>query len=435
MVAQEVAPTAPDLQLCTLQYIETVDLYDEISKAFETIRFEDPHLEIKEHSIPPEMRARCVVIRCSLCPILPTLMSRNEDQSIILAGETAASVGSHVNLMAGDEAAPIAPDRDVQHCMLQCSETVDSDDETCEAIKTIRVEDPHVGIKECPITPDIDDGDNGVVLVGEKAASDEIVNSDDETSEALEKNIPLEDPHLRIREPTLMNRNNDIVLAGKTAASNGSLVNLMEGDVVARTAPDDFLRLVDPCLRIRGYAIIPPQTITGNKIPSIVFFRQLDLHMGITMFLVPPNMYARRFKHQDTGAGKSSLINLLAGKEVARTSPDMQRCTMHWREYNIGFGDTSYKVFDTVGLEAPQLGIKSGIDLLLFCVRAGRVTATLQSNYRLFHEFLCEKKIPIVLATTNLEREKRMEDWWERNKGAFDNYQIKVVGHCVHRRR
>ncbi|KAG1840222.1 P-loop containing nucleoside triphosphate hydrolase protein [Suillus tomentosus] len=165
----------------------------------------------------------------------------------------------------------------------------------------------------------------------------------------------------------------------------------------------------------------------------------------------------RRTKRQsivlfgDTGAGKSSLINLMAGKKVARTSPDMQRCTMHWQEYDISFGDTSYKVYDTIGLEAPQLGIKEylefvenayqlvkqldkqgGIDLLLFCVRAGRVTATLQNNYRLFHEFLCEKKIPIVLAITNLERENRMEDWWERNKGTFDKYQIKVAGHaCI----
>ncbi|KAG1812615.1 uncharacterized protein BJ212DRAFT_460427 [Suillus subaureus] len=281
VVVGEVAPTAPDLRLCTLQYIETVDMDDEISKAFETIRLEDPHLEIKEHSIPPEMGAR------------------DEDQSIILAGETAASVDLHVNLMAGDEAASTAPN--MQRCMLQCSETVDSDDETFEAIDTIRLEDPHIGIKEYPITPDIDDGNNDIVLVGETVASDgsrgnlvvgggvadigrcmlqcsEIDNSDDETSSAFET-IPLEDPHLGIREPTLMSRNNDIILAGKTVASNGSLVNLMEGDVVARTAPDvrrhvlqrsetvhlddktskAFLRLVDPCLRIRGYTIIPPQ--------------------------------------------------------------------------------------------------------------------------------------------------------------------------------
>ncbi|KAG2355328.1 P-loop containing nucleoside triphosphate hydrolase protein [Suillus spraguei] len=153
----------------------------------------------------------------------------------------------------------------------------------------------------------------------------------------------------------------------------------------------------------------------------------------------------------ETGAGKSSLINLMAEKEVANTSPDMQRCTMQWNKYTIGFSGDSYTVFDTIGLEEPQLGIKEylesvenayrlikeldkqgGIDLLLFCVRAGRVTATLQSNYRLFNEFLCEKKVPIVLAITNLEREKRMEDWWERNHSTFEKYQIQVAGHaCI----
>jgi predicted GTPase len=153
----------------------------------------------------------------------------------------------------------------------------------------------------------------------------------------------------------------------------------------------------------------------------------------------------------ETGAGKSSLINLMAEEEVADTSPDMQRCTMRWQEFNINFNNNSYTVFDTIGLEEPQLGIKEylesvenayrlikeldkrgGIDLLLFCVRAGRVTATLQSNYRLFHEFLCEKKVPIVLAITNLEREQRMEDWWVRNHSTFDKYQIHVAGHaCI----
>ncbi|KAG1761986.1 hypothetical protein EDD22DRAFT_893801 [Suillus occidentalis] len=156
-------------------------------------------------------------------------------------------------------------------------------------------------------------------------------------------------------------------------------------------------------------------------------------------------------KPRHTGAGKSSLINLMAEKEVAHTSPDMQRCTMHWQKFNIDFNKNSYTVFDTIGLEEPQLGIKEylesvenayrlikeldsqgGIDLLLFCVRAGRVTATLQSNYRLFHEFLCEKKVPIVLAITNLEREHRMEDWWLRNHHTFDKYQIHVAGHaCI----
>ncbi|KAG1745397.1 uncharacterized protein EDB91DRAFT_1022151, partial [Suillus paluster] len=38
------------------------------------------------------------------------------------------------------------------------------------------------------------------------------------------------------------------------------------------------------------------------------------------------------------------------------------------------------------------------IDLLLFCIRAERLTTTVRSSYRLFHDFFCEKKVSIVLA-------------------------------------
>jgi len=152
-----------------------------------------------------------------------------------------------------------------------------------------------------------------------------------------------------------------------------------------------------------------------------------------------------------TGAGKSSLVNLMAGGERAQTSLGTERCTMHWEEHPIAFDECNYKVFDTVGLEEPQLGIKEylnvivnarslitkldnegGIDLLLFCVRAGRLSATLQNNYRLFYEWLCEKKVPIVIVITGLEREVNMEDWWTRYKGSFDRLNIVVDDHvCI----
>ncbi|KAJ8593882.1 P-loop containing nucleoside triphosphate hydrolase protein, partial [Rhizopogon salebrosus TDB-379] len=154
----------------------------------------------------------------------------------------------------------------------------------------------------------------------------------------------------------------------------------------------------------------------------------------------------------ETGAGKSSVVNLMARRDRAKTSPDMERCTLDWQEHPVAFDGCVYKVFDTVGLEEPQLGMKEyldiivnaynlikklntegGIDLLLFCVRAGRVTATLQTNYRLFYEWLCEKKVPIALVLTGLEREpKSMEDWWTRNKHIFAKYEIRVAGHaCI----
>ncbi|KAG1745336.1 uncharacterized protein EDB91DRAFT_1120418 [Suillus paluster] len=142
----------------------------------------------------------------------------------------------------------------------------------------------------------------------------------------------------------------------------------------------------------------------------------------------------------------------MAGRDIAHTSSDSHRCTLHWSEYSMAFEDgTQYQVFDTVGLEEPRLQTKEylsaitnayglintlrergGIDLLLFCIRGGRVTATMQSNYRLFFEFLCEEKVPLALVVTNLERETNMEDWYTRNKGHLEKHNIRFVGHaCI----
>jgi tRNA U34 5-carboxymethylaminomethyl modifying GTPase MnmE/TrmE len=152
-----------------------------------------------------------------------------------------------------------------------------------------------------------------------------------------------------------------------------------------------------------------------------------------------------------TGAGKSSLVNLMAGEERADTSPDTLRCTMHWKEYPIAFDGYNYRVFDTMGLTEPQLEIQEyldaivdarnlimkldsegGIDLLLFCVRASKVSTTTQNNYRLFYEWLCEKKVPIVLVVTGLEGKQHMEDWWTEHETTLDKYEVSVNGHaCI----
>ncbi|KAG1737395.1 P-loop containing nucleoside triphosphate hydrolase protein [Suillus lakei] len=164
------------------------------------------------------------------------------------------------------------------------------------------------------------------------------------------------------------------------------------------------------------------------------------------------NKHANIVLFGQAGVGKSSLVNLMAGKDVAGTSMDLKSCTMQWQEYPIEFDGKSYKVFDTVGLEEPQLGIpqyldavenaysliqalerQGGIDLLLFCMRAGRLTATLQNNYRLFHEFLCDKKVPTVVVITYLENEVgEMDAWWKRNEVIFYDREVHVAGHaCI----
>lgn len=223
-----------------LQCSETVDPDDKTFEAIETIRLEDPHIGIKEYPITSDIDDECVFFICSLCNALPTLTSRNND--VVLPGEIAESNSSRINLVVGGGVAPTAPD--IECRMLQRSEIVDSDDEASEVPGTIRLEDPHLGI----------------------------------------------------RQPTLMSRKNVVVLARKTTASNGSLVNLIVGDVVVRTAPDVrhhllqwsktvylddntfkvFLRLVNLPLRARGYTSITPKMGTRCTV-----FRFSSYHIPI----------------------------------------------------------------------------------------------------------------------------------------------------------
>jgi len=147
------------------------------------------------------------------------------------------------------------------------------------------------------------------------------------------------------------------------------------------------------------------------------------------------------------GVGKSSVINLMAGQHIAKTSPDIEH-NLCLGEHALKFNGHGYKVFETAGLRRTRLGMKEyldiivdmhnliakldnegGINLLIFCVRASKDTAILQTNYQLFYKWLCEGKVPVVLVLTGLEREQNMEDWWNRHQQRYD---IRVDGHaCI----
>ena len=49
------------------------------------------------------------------------------------------------------------------------------------------------------------------------------------------------------------------------------------------------------------------------------------------------------------------MVNLLAGKEVARTSPDIDRCTKACRPYPLIVNGVSYTVWGTVSLDEPMV--------------------------------------------------------------------------------
>ncbi|KAG2104631.1 hypothetical protein BD769DRAFT_1505374 [Suillus cothurnatus] len=155
----------------------------------------------------------------------------------------------------------------------------------------------------------------------------------------------------------------------------------------------------------------------------------------------------------EMGVGKTSLVNLIAGDHRAESSSGAQSCPLEATEYPITVSDPQLNVnlFDTVGLDSPtmnnagyldalvkahelivSLKNRGGVHGLLFCMKAGRVSNTMQQNYRLFYEFLCQEEVPLALVVTNLENEENMDDWWTKNKAHIENSGIVPVTHvCI----
>ncbi|KAF9241821.1 hypothetical protein BU15DRAFT_60721 [Melanogaster broomeanus] len=151
----------------------------------------------------------------------------------------------------------------------------------------------------------------------------------------------------------------------------------------------------------------------------------------------------------ESGVGKSSLINLIAGVKVSPTSSGAVGCTLEYKRHLLTLGEQSFAVWDTAGLDEGTCGTvpaeqaevylkqllrdltkASGIDLLVYCARGTRVRSGLLSNYQIFYSAICRRKVPIAIVVTGLENQENcMDSWWQQNEKDFsalamhfDNY-------------
>ncbi|KIK42291.1 hypothetical protein CY34DRAFT_42051, partial [Suillus luteus UH-Slu-Lm8-n1] len=156
-----------------------------------------------------------------------------------------------------------------------------------------------------------------------------------------------------------------------------------------------------------------------------------------------------------TGSGKSSLVNLITGKEKAPTSGDALGCTPEPTVYEhdvvVLHNSVKVQLFDTAGLDEGSQGnipamqgqkalkvlLKTlkknrGIHLLIYCVHGTKDVKTLQRNYKLVQSKV-KGKVPIVLVVTGLEnREPDMEDWWRNNEASISALGMNFAGHaCI----
>ena len=154
-----------------------------------------------------------------------------------------------------------------------------------------------------------------------------------------------------------------------------------------------------------------------------------------------------------TGAGKSSLVNMLAGSKLAEVFSESSGGTSTSRRYEISSpsmaagGPETYAFWDTPGLNQGEFGTVnahnalknlldlaqvSSIHLVIYCIRAETFTKVIRINYDLFWGIICERRVPIVLVVTGLEQEVDMDAWWKRNEKMVLQLGITSDGHaCV----
>ncbi|KAK2465751.1 hypothetical protein APHAL10511_002295 [Amanita phalloides] len=121
----------------------------------------------------------------------------------------------------------------------------------------------------------------------------------------------------------------------------------------------------------------------------------------------------------ETGAGKSSLINLIAGNDIAPISSRSVGCTFQCRCYTVDVDGMRVNLHDTAGLDEGQAGTVAKQDAII------QLKESCIKNWRLFREIICQRRVPIVLAVTGLKNEEPdMDKWWIQNEEYFMRYEM-----------
>ncbi|KAI6000729.1 P-loop containing nucleoside triphosphate hydrolase protein, partial [Pisolithus albus] len=194
-------------------------------------------------------------------------------------------------------------------------------------------------------------------------------------------------------------------------------------------------------VRVRSWEMLPQRPHWARQLHSCICMRcpaMLQVHKRNVVLA------------GETGVGKSSLINLIANKNIAGVSNDSLGCTFEIQNYHTVIGRDSFDIWDTPGLdEGPGGAVASsaarnrlrtflrdiskagGIHLLLLCTRGWRVTRTLQNTYKTIRQSL-PPGIPIAIVVTGLERHPCMNDWWIKNETELARLNIFFDDHaCI----
>jgi energy-coupling factor transporter ATP-binding protein EcfA2 len=134
------------------------------------------------------------------------------------------------------------------------------------------------------------------------------------------------------------------------------------------------------------------------------------------------------------GVGKSSLINLLAGKTIAEVNDGARSCTLTCDVYKIMYGQHPLEITDVLGfdtysgsnceiqrLETLKNLIRfvkrngRGFTCVIFVMEKGRIHNGFEKNYTNIFKHLLKSLPPAVLFVNHCESDHPLDDWISRN--------------------
>ena len=156
----------------------------------------------------------------------------------------------------------------------------------------------------------------------------------------------------------------------------------------------------------------------------------------------------------ETGVGKSSVINLVMGKDAAQTSPDAPACTLTHTSYEVTLGNRCFKLWELSSLDDmgyfralftkwqlkkayKKLLRDEGVYLLLYCMRGSRAQRALVKDYKIFTDVVGSTagrgRIPVAAVVTSLENYPRdMDVWWTKNNENLERLGMSFSKHaCI----
>lgn len=138
----------------------------------------------------------------------------------------------------------------------------------------------------------------------------------------------------------------------------------------------------------------------------------------------------------EPGVAAGRVINIITGDTIIKPLTDYDREMMAVTVIDTTLRSKNIRIFYTIGPRDPYLDLENyqtairhlyhlvrqvkdagGIHLIWLCMVGSRVTRAVETNYRLFYDYICRRQVPTMLIVTGLGKMRgRMEDWWDKHK-------------------